>query len=389
MIIYPREAKVYISLSNTLLFCHDLACRFPRLTLGFVTVVTLLAAPQIPRLNSIIALHDIVDNDLPSAEKFQSTKESFLTGNTAFTVFDYQEVVTQIDLLHLQTFVNEQKLTNWQLLSTQSVFEARSLTRSSSTSWFMPLVTDNPDHLSKLHKTPWFGLLVDESFTKLGIEFSFKDSENTSKYGSFDPKPVGKLYEDLESKFPSIETKVVGGAPFAFFTLEGIRYNGKLNFLGLIILLVLFWLLFRSIKPGVLLILTLVISSIWILGGLAYFQIPMDILLSGVILMILLASLEDYIFLCYVRQSNDWRQSFRKLIVPSFLTSLTTCVGFGSLYFTDLDIIQKFGLVCACGSMIEWGMMFLFLPALIKVFPQLASWPTQDKWRLNWMENIK
>jgi len=389
MVEKANESGLYGMLRHILVETHNLFLRFNKTTLLVTAIITVAAMPHIPKLNSLISLHDIIDEDLPSAQRFKEAKESFLTGNTALTVIQYKEGVSDNDLKVMRSFVDEQKLGNWELLSTRSIFDARRLHREDHTSWFLPVSGDDASRLEGFEGSPWQGLLIDKSRKNIAIEFNFKDTEEPTKYGSFDPKPVGFLYQAIANKFPDNTSQLVGGAPFAYFVLQGIRQNGQLNLFGLVLLLVFFWLLLRTLRSGLLLILTLVIASIWILGGLAYVGVPMDILLSGVILMILLASLEDYLYLSFVRQSEDWEEAFRRLIVPSFLTSLTTCVGFGSLYFTDLEIIQKFGLVCAAGAMIEWGLMFLFLPALLKTFPFLASNGMRDHWRTAWMKKLR
>tara|TARA_B100001971_G_C18268012_1_gene596271 strand:- start:26940 stop:29195 length:2256 start_codon:yes stop_codon:yes gene_type:complete len=53
-------------------------------------------------------------------------------------------------------------------------------------------------------------------------------------------------------------------------------------------------------------------------------------------------------------------------IVPTFLTSLTTSLGFFSLCFSDLKPIQDLGTLCSLGVMIAWFTSFFFLPHAMK-----------------------
>ncbi|MCB0422745.1 MAG: hypothetical protein KDD61_17225 [Bdellovibrionales bacterium] len=64
----------------------------------------------------------------------------------------------------------------------------------------------------------------------------------------------------------------------------------------------------------------------------------------------------------------------RKLLLPSFFTSLTTVVGFGSLVFADLDIIRRFGLWGAIGAALEWFVLFIIFPAVLQGIPKLSHW---------------
>jgi predicted RND superfamily exporter protein len=60
------------------------------------------------------------------------------------------------------------------------------------------------------------------------------------------------------------------------------------------------------------------------------------------------------------------RAAVRQLALPCFLTSLTTAIGFGSLALTSNELIQRFGLSCAMGT------VFAFL-AVLSVVPLLGS----------------
>jgi len=53
------------------------------------------------------------------------------------------------------------------------------------------------------------------------------------------------------------------------------------------------------------------------------------------------------------------------------LTSLTTMIGFGSLVVTELEVVRRFGIDCACGT-------FLSFLSVITVVPLLASTPLGD-----------
>ncbi|WP_022668833.1 efflux RND transporter permease subunit [Desulfospira joergensenii] len=60
----------------------------------------------------------------------------------------------------------------------------------------------------------------------------------------------------------------------------------------------------------------------------------------------------------------------KKVIVPSFLTTLTTAVGFFSLYSSKLVPIKEFALIASAGMVFEFIYAFLFLPSLILFFPE-------------------
>jgi predicted RND superfamily exporter protein len=51
------------------------------------------------------------------------------------------------------------------------------------------------------------------------------------------------------------------------------------------------------------------------------------------------------------------------------LCNVTTAIGLGSLYISDLAPIKKFGLYSAIGVMAMLGVLFIILPAALYVLP--------------------
>ena len=57
--------------------------------------------------------------------------------------------------------------------------------------------------------------------------------------------------------------------------------------------------------------------------------------------------------------------TMRHMIVACFFTSLTTAVGFGSLYAADMYLIKQFGIYCAAGVMISYVNVILITSAVL------------------------
>jgi hypothetical protein len=93
------------------------------------------------------------------------------------------------------------------------------------------------------------------------------------------------------------------------------------------------------------------------------------------------ASIEDYLFLSWEQLARGarWRRAFRTLLLPGFLTSVTTVIGFASLCTADLAIVRRFGLWGATGAALEWVATFLVLPALLAVAPRLRGWTDRPR----------
>ena len=67
---------------------------------------------------------------------------------------------------------------------------------------------------------------------------------------------------------------------------------------------------------------------------------------------------------------QTYENTLRKLAIPCFLTTATTCVGFLSLYANDIPPIREFSLVAAIGILFEFFFAFTFLPAFMRLFDQ-------------------
>lgn len=107
----------------------------------------------------------------------------------------------------------------------------------------------------------------------------------------------------------------------------------------------------------------------------------MDMLSSCLFLILAVSSLEDFIFVAQhqLETNEGFIPSHLELITPSFFTSLTTILGFGSLMTSDLLPIRRFGMWAALGSTTEWIAMFLLVPAFMQRFPSWRNWVNEKK----------
>jgi predicted RND superfamily exporter protein len=116
----------------------------------------------------------------------------------------------------------------------------------------------------------------------------------------------------------------------------------------------------------------------------ATFGHPVDMVSSGLFSIVTVAVIEDFFFLSHWRMNNpytNWRTGFGMLVLPSFFTSLTTMIGFGSLYAAHLLTIRRLGLWAAVGAILEWVILFFVLPSVLKAWPSLQNWTNASRAR--------
>jgi len=88
----------------------------------------------------------------------------------------------------------------------------------------------------------------------------------------------------------------------------------------------------------------------------------------------------------YLIEQNKYKavnNTIRKIGRTTFLTALTTAIGFISLYFIDIPPIQNFGIATAVGVMITWLVSITVLPSAICITQTkkyTSNFKKEEKW---------
>jgi len=142
----------------------------------------------------------------------------------------------------------------------------------------------------------------------------------------------------------------------------------------LVIILLVLYFSFRTMR-GVLLPLTVVvISTIWTMGLMGYTKTPLSII-SNIIPVILLALGTAYGIHFLARYYEDITTEDRKvenlkktvhhISIPIFLAAVTTVAGFLSFSGAYITAISEFGLFTAFGVVVAMGLSLTFLPSVL------------------------
>jgi predicted RND superfamily exporter protein len=144
-----------------------------------------------------------------------------------------------------------------------------------------------------------------------------------------------------------------------------------------ILLLIILFLSFKSVRGTILPLITVSIAITWTLGLMAILGYDIT-MIGGIIPVILFAVGSAYSIhvINHIRenQEEDYRKrilsSLGYLVLPVFLSSLTTVFGFVSFIFGSyLTMIKDFGIFCAVGTFFSFILALTFIPALISFFP--------------------
>ncbi|MDA1232528.1 MAG: MMPL family transporter, partial [Planctomycetota bacterium] len=114
-------------------------------------------------------------------------------------------------------------------------------------------------------------------------------------------------------------------------------------------------------------------AAFWTTGALGLAGEKISLLTSMLPMLVLMIGLTDAVHLVFeIRRSRALGatpvkatgDAMRHLTKACFLTSLTTAIGFCSLYATETDLVQRFGLACTAGCGITFVAVITVLPAL-------------------------
>lgn len=172
-------------------------------------------------------------------------------------------------------------------------------------------------------------------------------------------------------------------------------------FLGISFILVMLflWLSFRSLY-GVIVPMTIVtISIFWTLGIMSMMNQSLDIMTCMLPTMIFIAGMSDVVhfFSKYFEEvaKGTEKQKIYPLIIkevgfPTFLTLITTAVGFLSLLFSSIKPIKDFGIYTSVGIVIAFVLTYTLLPALLYFFTpkKLVAVHEHDNRTYKGMRNI-
>jgi uncharacterized protein len=207
------------------------------------------------------------------------------------------------------------------------------------------------------------------------ISIFIKTKENLSKVKS---DSLANNIENAFNKYHFDEVHFVGRIVAQDVYLKNLQkefvYFLSISFFLVIIFL---WFSFRSLY-GIIVPMTIVMVSIfWTLGIMAIMHQPLDIMTTMLPTMIFIAGMSDVVhfFSKYFEEvsKGTLKQKIFPLILkevgfPTFLTLITTAVGFLSLLFSSIKPIRDFGLYTSVGIVIAFFLTYTLLPALLHFF---------------------
>ncbi len=355
----------------------------PRFILSFFLFLIAISLYSVPHLKNTVSLEDQLDEHLESFHDWQNYKELFATKDvlTLIVLPHEKSGFSAQEACHILLSMNQIASEFEEIDDFQHPFKIRQAV-ADKLKLSYPIVLASPfllppnSHfvLSLLKESPWSQTLISQSTIDLAFSFSIPRNE------SFNRSLVHHIIDRTEALIPNLKYWA-GQVAQEYFSLQALDASNWLNLATILIVFVGLRIFFGSFKAGLIYLSTLLLTMTIIYGGMAILGHRIDPLSVSLFIIITVACLEDFIFISQkqLHSPQSGILIFRELVTPSFFTSFSTMIGFGSLLVSPVASIQKFGLWAALASLIEWLLIFYLLPSLGFLFPFFRNWTNKEK----------
>ena len=361
--------------------------QYPRMTVTFVVTVLvfLIWSLQFSRLE--LDIYDVYDPGFPGSVDLAHMKESYGDNSQMLLSFKFMHTPQPQELCILQKWT--QNLSRYKEIKTvTSPWSLRSPRSENEKLWYPKTLHDpcesGPSETfslkEKFNETFFSHLVSANDDRNIVFDIAFNSGGSNTAQVERVMKEARSLLKD---KLPDAEVSFLGLSSSRYFFKKIIIEDSLFTLLIIPVIMFLLRFIYGTWISGFYLVLTIIASTFALYGALAIAGIPIDILTNNLFLMTAVAGTADFMFISHAQLKGDYQQSYLNLIKPCFFTTLTTVVGFLSLNTSDLTLIRNFGNGAAFGAMTEWIMLFILMPALLKISGKEKVWVNPQK-AVNW-----
>lgn len=319
-----------------------------------------------------VRTEDFSDQRLNSFKEMQELKKEYQFEDKLTLIVNKNSQFTSDDYCIIQNWLRKEVNQNQAIAGISSLFSLRKIDYQEGR-LFYPLLIDSPCEkkvdLLKLANHPLTPLFSTKDLNDLIIHFDIEPSEKIFRHGIYDYKEIDSIIENAKKNLP-FEIIPGGTLFFQSSVLKGIERTQILNIFASILLFSGYYIFYRSFLGAFALLSIIFIIHSFVKAGMAINGHMIDPLSSCIFLMLTVSALEDYIMLSFLvfKQKIPFNNAIKKLLLPSFLTSLTTAIGFGSLAVSNNPSIVHFAIWTATGAMLEWLAIFIIMPVFVNQF---------------------
>ena len=350
-----------------------------------VAGITVFLALQIPRIKINSDVLSSLPDDDPDAVLLKKIGAQFGGNKTGMIILESENVFTAEVLEHIKQVTDTIKDIEG-VSSVTSLTSIMDIQEGEDGMEVGPLIDENdmPDSPNELNMlkdkvlsdTRYKGTIVSEDGTTAIIIFSLYDDADIHLLAN----TVKKKTEALNLP----EKVYYAGSPMMITSISHLISSDLIKLLPVAFLLItiVLYLGFRSVRGVVVPLLTATISIVWVIGIMSLARSEMSMVTNNI--PIVLLAIGSAYAIHVLNRIDQVKEELNRAIltaltyvfIPVILAALTTITGFFSFIFGSyLIMIRNFGLYTAIGTFIALVLSLFFVPALISAF----SWKNREK----------
>lgn len=354
----------------------------PWKVLAVILAISIYAGYAVQNLRFEITAEGMMVKDDPKRTFYEQVLTTFGSDNVTILYFEDDRLFDRDKLLELQKLVRQ--LDNSPLVQrTVSLFSVRRIYTRDGLTYTDPYLKHIPDDQAKIEEIRRAAmqnpLIAKNLLSDDGKAMAINIFLDTSKYErGFDDKVNQLLMETLEPYRSHFREMFFIGDPYVRVGLtERIQEDLQTIVPAAVIFLVLsLAVVLRQANASLVPLVTSAISILWTLALMAELDIPINVMTSIIpALLIIIGSTEDIHLLAECRFSSG--EKFTKQMVfermannmwlSVVLTFITTYLGFFSISFGNLELLQQFGLVASTGLILNFAITVLVVPMILRL----------------------
>jgi uncharacterized protein len=206
-----------------------------------------------------------------------------------------------------------------------------------------------------------------------------------------------KKIEDLSASFHFDNVRIAGKMKATKVYLDKIRQEFIVFFALSFILIALFlYFSFRSFWGVWLPMVVVILSTLWTLGIMAAIGKPLDLMTVLLPTMLFVVGMSDVVHIItkFLEELRDGKEKFsafkytlKEVGFPTFLTLITTSIGFLTLFTSNIKPLRDFGLYTSLGIFIAYVLSFTILPSVM-LFMKKPIKAEKENNQLFWNRNL-
>lgn len=370
------------------------AQHWPKTTLVFFIGWLAICGWGLKQSKLELDIYDVYDPNFQSSIDLSDMKDYYSDRSQMLVAFEFKETPKAFELCRLQNWTKEISLYK-EIKNITSLWSIRAPKVEDSKLWYPKTLNDpcsvDPSMTFDLKDEfagSFFRHLISATGSRdLVFDITFSGKDSSMEQVQYVIDQTDKL---VSADLKGVKARYLGLSGSRYYFKKIMFHDSIYNFLVIFIIFILLRVIYGTWTSGLYLTLTLVATTIILYGSMALAGIPVNILTNNLFLMTAVAGTADFIFVTQSQMKRGYQESYDEIIVPCFFTTLTTVVGFLSLNTSDLTLIKQFGNGAALGAMVEWIMMFMLLPSVLKVLKKEKVWVKPEKaLSTKWLDKIE